>query len=186
MASAKRGSKKNSAKKATRSSKKTSKKTSKKMSKKTPTGMTSAKKKAPTKKVAGQKRASKRARNVAIAAGVGVVAAGAAAVAIRRRRVSTAFVATCTITNRGQVSGIVLDVIAADGFPGAGEASRFPDDVPANANRRKTWAVALRKDVSDLGCKPGLFGPADCASAKKVGDIVDALWAAIKKANGIA
>ena len=142
-----------------------------------------AKKPAPAKKAAGGK--SSTARNVAIAVGAGAVAA-AAVVAGRRalRAMKAAVPATCTIADRGDVSGIVIDFLIAQGFPDASEGSQFPDDIPANSNRRKTWWRPLRDAVVARGCKAGTFSPGDCGGAKNVGEIVDALWESVKKANG--
>jgi len=181
MASAKRGSK-TSAKKAP----------AKKAAAKNPMAKKSA-----TKRKAAAKRPvrtfSQRKRDAAIVAAVALVGAGATlAVRTARRRMASATAATaaardaCTIVNRGDVSQIVITYIRGLGFPKAAEGSNFTTGVPTTASARRVWAGDLVDIVERRGCGVSNdFGPDQCAEAKKVRDIVDSLWDAVKTANGI-
>ncbi|HEX8152213.1 MAG TPA: hypothetical protein VF698_03760, partial [Thermoanaerobaculia bacterium] len=130
----------------------------------------------------------------AIAAAAAIVAAGAAVVVrVVRRRMGLASTtptataaAACTIVNRGDVSRIVITYIRGLGFPNATEGSNFTSAIPTTPKARRVWAGDLVAIVQQRGCSVGSdFGPDQCAEAKKVRDIVDALWASVQKANGI-
>lgn len=109
---------------------------------------------------------------VAIAATVGAAAGAAVGAAIAER-------AACTITTRIQVSGVVLGFLRRAVKPSAVESNDFVTDIPVSPTARRNWAAPINADVRAQGCDPGGFGPADCANAGTVRDIVNSLAAAL-------
>lgn len=91
--------------------------------------------------------------------------------------------AGCTITNRGMVVRIVLDFVRRTGFPNAVENSDFTSDIPVSSAARAAWATALSAEVRQRGCDPTAFTPSHTRDAQTVGDIVNALWSAIRSAE---
>jgi hypothetical protein len=85
---------------------------------------------------------------------------------------------SCHLT-RDAVSLIVVTFVRAQGHPAATEASNFTNDVPVDPAKRAGWAPSLRMRVIAAGCDPKGFAPSDCAQARKVAGIVDALFKAL-------
>jgi hypothetical protein len=194
MATARRGSKKTTARK-TSGKKAPAKKTA---AKQQPSGKSSSSKRNADAKPRARSF-TKGKRDAAIAAAVALAAAGAAVAASSVRRSMTAAramtaarttIATassaCTIVNRGDVSAIVVTYIRELGFPRAAEGSDFVKGVPTTESARRIWAGDLIRIVEQRGCNVSDdFGPDQCAEAKKIRDIVDSLWDAVKTANAI-
>lgn len=75
---------------------------------------------------------------------------------------------------------LVVSFVRDQGFAAATETSNFSVDVPVDELTRRGWAAPIRKRIFTAGCDPKGFGPADCERARKVGDIVEALFKELK------
>ena len=79
---------------------------------------------------------------------------------------------------RQDVSNVVVDAIERIEGKSIGEATIFGQDIIVDSLARRHYAKPIIDDfgVRFPGCTLSKFGEDDCASAKRVKDIVDAVW----------
>jgi hypothetical protein len=87
----------------------------------------------------------------------------------------------CNYT-RSEIAEIVLDVLRdLHGDPTITEASRFaPNDINVDELTKRLYYYPIKITVETSTCTLKTFSPAKCKAAKKVGDIVSAVWQDVK------
>ena len=82
----------------------------------------------------------------------------------------------CSYT-KTEVSEIVVEVInKLEHREDISEESEFGSDIMADEFARELYFSPIKTNVEKEGCSLNNFSTSDCAQAKKVQDIVDAVW----------